>query len=664
MSAGDTQPPPRVLLVSPPWTSLNEPSLGLSILSAVLDKAAIPCRVHHLNLFALDWLRAETYAAIARVYALNDFVFSGLLDPEVTPRQLRLLREKCSELVGLGAIDHRKYGGIPGIVEQIVRLRCEVVPKWVEAQVTRMLSCQPTLVGFTCMFDQTIASAAISSRVKALAPRVLVAFGGYAVRSPVGEMLLESFDWLDAVCTGEGEPCIGALARASTEAAPDLSRVPNLLYRNETGRIVAGPRAMPVDMDTVPAPNFDDFYADVRQLRIESRIDIAVDRLPVENSRGCWWGAVHHCTFCGIHDDDLAYRSRSAESVLHTLDHLSRRYDCREFRFSDYILPYKYYTTLLPELVRRGAPYTLKCELKANLTEQRVELLRDAGFVEVQPGIESFCSSVLRSMDKGVSGIQNVYLLLLARRYGIVILYNILYGLPDDDPTAIEAMARALPNLIHLDPPATRGRIQITRYAPLQSDPKRFGFGPLRHEHSYDLIFSDAFLSRTGFDLDRYCYMYELPFEPSPRLSRAYRQIERACDEWTAADRERDIDLIYDFDGVADTVVHDSRRLPHQVHILDADQSALLRAADSPCTLASLKLACSNMSPGVFDPSLDRLRTLGLVFEDGGKLVALALPRQYIAARRHWWNNYRTRWQRLPSDAPQTQDELQCNMFS
>jgi hypothetical protein len=100
MSAGDTQPPPRVLLVSPPWTSLNEPSLGLSILSAVLDKAAIPCRVHHLNLFALDWLRAETYAAIARVYALNDFVFSGLLDPEVTPHQLRLLREKCSELVG------------------------------------------------------------------------------------------------------------------------------------------------------------------------------------------------------------------------------------------------------------------------------------------------------------------------------------------------------------------------------------------------------------------------------------------------------------------------------------------------------------------------------------------------------------------------------------
>src|ERR1051325_350660 len=93
---------PRVLLVSPPWTSLNEPSLGLSILRSVLDNENIPCRVFHLNLFTLEFLRAETYSTLAQVYALNDFVFSGLIDPEVTPRQQRLLREKCSELLAAG----------------------------------------------------------------------------------------------------------------------------------------------------------------------------------------------------------------------------------------------------------------------------------------------------------------------------------------------------------------------------------------------------------------------------------------------------------------------------------------------------------------------------------------------------------------------------------
>jgi len=45
------------------------------------------------------------------------------------------------------------------------------------------------------------------------------------------------------------------------------------------------------------------------------------------------------------------------------------------------------------------------------------------------------------------------------------------------------------------------------------------------------------------------------------------------------------------------------------------------------------------------------LRILGLVFEDSGKIVALALPREALVARRHWWSNYGTRWQRLPVEA-------------
>jgi len=656
MSAGAehnrTRGEPRVLLVSPPWTNTNEPSLGLAILSAVLKRRSIACRVSHLNLFMLDFLRPETYAAIARVFALNDFLFSGLLDPRVTPRQQRLLREKCSELISLGAIDHRKYGGIPGVVEQILHLRTEVIPKWVEAQVVQLLSWRPTLVGFTCMFDQTIASVAVASRIKALAPDVLIALGGYAVRAPTGEMLLESFSWIDAICTGEGEPCICDLAQASVMEDRDLSRVGNLLFRNATGRIATSFQAPPVVMDSIPPPDFDDFYRDVHRLRAENQIEIAIDRLPAENSRGCWWGVKHHCTFCGIHDNDMAYRSRSAESVLATLAHLKTRYGCSEFRFSDYIMPHRYYTTLLPELVRMGAPYRLKCEVKSNISAERVKLLADAGFVEIQPGVESFCSSVLRSMDKGVSGIQNVYLLLLARRHGIVILYNILYGLPDDDPEGIEAMVRALPNLVHLDPPSNRGRIQITRYAPLQADPQRFGLGPSQHEHSYDLIFSEEYLRSSGFDLDRYCYMFEIPFEPSTRLARAYREIQRCCDEWTAADRSREIDLVYDYDEDGATVlVHDTRREPAIKHRLDANESAVLLAASEPCTLDSLQRRFSDSGLAIFNAALDRLRILGLVFEDSGKIVALALPREALVARRHWWSNYGTRWQRLPVEA-------------
>jgi ribosomal peptide maturation radical SAM protein 1 len=644
---------PRVLLVSAPWTSLNEPSLGLAILRAVLDEQRIACRVLHLNIFTLEFLQAHTYSAIARVYALNDFVFSGLLDPEVTRPQRRLLWEKCSELIALDLIDHRQYGGIPGVVEQILRLRSAVLPGWVDRQVEKLLQWQPTLVGFTCMFDQTIASVAIASRIKKLAPSLPIVLGGYAVRSPTGGMLLESFPFIDAVCSGEGEPCITGLARESTAADPDFSRVPNLLVRSSTGNVIETERAGPVDLNTIPVPNFGDFYRDVQTLQEESAVEIAVDRLPVENSRGCWWGAVHHCVFCGIHDDDLSYRARDAELVLQTLDELNRRHGATEFRFSDYILPHRYYSTLLPELKLRNKPYRLKCELKANIREEQLQLLVDAGFVEVQPGIESFCSESLRTMDKGVSGTQNVYLLLLARRYGIVILYNILYGLPHEDARKCEALVQNLPHLVHLDPPATRMRVQITRYAPMQTNPRRFGLSQTRHERSYDLIFSDRFLTQSGFDLDRYCYIFEHPLEPSPRLARCYRRIDEICDSWNMTYTRQDADLLYDRLEDGGMMVHDTRGAEARTYILNEAEANFLIRTESPQRLAVLRRTAASDD---FELILGALRDLGLLFLDGGMVLSLALPRSGVAPRVHWWNNYETRWKRtLPAKSKEVE---------
>lgn len=644
---------PRVLLVSPPWNPANEPSLGLAILRSALDEQGIECRVRHLNLFALEILRSRSYWALARVYALNDFLFSGVLDPEVTPGQLRILRQKCEELTSEGYVDKSRFGGIDGTIEQLLLLRSQVIPRWIDRHVEQMLAWGPSLIGFTCMFDQTIASAAIALRARARGGTSLIALGGYAVRPPTAQTVLRAFPWIDSVCVGEGEPVIGPLARASAEPGADLSSVPSLLYRAEGGQITQSRAAGLVRMDDVPVPNFDDYFADVREAEKSANVRIPVDRLPIENSRGCWWGAVHHCVFCGIHDNDLAYRQRSPHRVLSTLRELSERYGGRGFRFADYILPAEYYQTLLPDLISMGAPYELKCEIKANVDEAKMRKLAEAGFREVQPGIESFADSALTGMDKGVSSVQNVQLLLLARKHGLVIHYNLLYGFPDDDYDEYLAMVDSLPRLRHLDPPSARMRVQVTRYAPLQANPPRFGIPAARHERSYRLIFSEPYLAESGFELDDYSYMFEHPFEPAPRLARLYRRIDKICDDWKKSYMKEQCDLVYRESARGGAMVTDTRYAPQPtVTELSPAEFTVLRAISVPRTCGGLKRDLADDDAVDTDRVVARLDSLGLIFRDGNRLISLVLPQDDLAPRRHWWDNYPTRFRYLDATAP------------
>lgn len=626
----DEIPSPSVLLVSLPWTSLTEPSLGLGILRAVLDERRIPCRVLHLNLFLLEHLRAPTYYALANIFALNDFMFSAVLDPKISRKQEQWLRMKAEELLTYKLIDERQYGGLDGVIQQLLRLRQEVIPNWLVRWADEIGRSDATLVGFTCMFDQTIASVALAHLLKQRVPNKMVALGGYAVRSPTGEAVLRSFSCVDAVCTGEGEPVILPLAYASTGQL-SLSEIHGILYRRPDGGVCSTAPAASMYMNLIPAPNYDDFFADLKNLSEVHHIEIEVDRLPIENSRGCWWGQVKHCVFCGIHDEDMTYRSREASRVLEVMDCLASRYGLHSFRFSDYILPHQYYRTLLPEMALRGKPYRITCEMKANVSAQRFELLAAAGFDEVQPGIESFSSSVLRKMDKGVSAIQNVHTLLLGKRHGIMVHYNVLYGLPDEEEQEYEAIVNTLPRFFHLDPPSTRLLVQITRYAPLHTNPQRFGIAPACHDPSYGMIFSQDFLNVKGFDLDDFCYYFERSFENSPQLNRLYRKIDHLVDEWKSIQAQRQVCLWYEVkaDGLE---IFDSRSGSPVASHLDQIEAFVYQTTFEPISVERLWQRCTTlMERGELDEILQRLDRQSLLFRDNEQVIGLALPREVYA---------------------------------
>jgi ribosomal peptide maturation radical SAM protein 1 len=403
------------------------------------------------------------------------------------------------------------------------------------------------------------------------------------------------------------------------------------------------------DLRESAEPDYEDWYADLKSLREKDRVTVRTTVLPIESSRGCWWGQKHHCVFCGIDEETLKYRNKSADLVLQLLAHMRERHGSAvPMRFSDYIFPHNFFTDLLPHLADVTPHYDLQCEIKANQTAERVKAFADAGFSELQPGIESFDSNVLRLMDKGVTGIQNVHLLRQGYVHGIQINYNILYGVPGERPVWYERMVRQLPRLFHLTPPVSRTETIVTRFAPLQANPSRFGILTTpKHHRCYDCLFSPEFLASTGFNLDNYAYYFERNFAYDCAATPHYWSLLRQVDRWKQQHRERYVDLSWTESG-ADVVVFDSRRASHPVErrLSGIDKDVLLASSDIPVRRSALAEKLGAQEDEI-ETSIMSLDAHELIWIENDSILALPIPEGVVAAHRS--RNWQQQWTSLYS---------------
>ena len=611
---------PSVWLGSLPWTNITQPSRGLAILKSVLAGQGIAARVEHLNLEMLRFLREGTYVGLAQVWALNDYVFTGNMDAQPEGYRRRLVTETSAELWWSPTFNNGDVESLDAVTAGIDHLRDITVPAWLEETADRLAAEHYTLYGMTCVFDQTFASIALGKALKARSPERMVALGGYAVRSPTAEMLIKAFPWIDAVCIDEGEPVITGLARASAGEIA-LEDVPGIVMRGPDGEPVKTGPVERWDMDAIPMPDYSDWFADLERLSRVHQLDISTFGLPVENSRGCWWGVKKHCIFCGIHKKDLTYRQKSPERALEQLDVLSARWGEKRFRFADYILPNSYYSTLIPALADRD--YSLACEIKANVQAEKLQALADAGFVDVQPGIESFSSEILRLMDKGVSAARCVYLMRAGRGVGIKIFYNVLHSFPGESPDAYRRMLRMVPRLRHLDSPMSKIPVQITRGAPLQVAPERWGLPVSDPEPRYGILLSDEFVGESGFSAADYAYYFTRVHDVPEELRALHRELAAELQAWTRLDEQQTATLVRLGGG---REVQDTRYGETVTHKLSALEARLLDAMDKPVGLERVCNDVEGHSRADIDRALARLDELGLYFEDEGEAVALPLP--------------------------------------
>jgi len=456
--------------------------MGASLLVGHLRRIGVSAKVEYLSMDLAKDLGGKDYELIADLAPIQslagDWVFGEALygaRPTADANYIQAFRRRFN-----------KYGAADASLAVLMRARAKA-GAFVEACLSGVDWGAYDVVGFSSTFTQHVASLALAKRVKSAHPQVSIVFGGANCEDIMGLTLHEAFPFVDFVCSGEADVSFPQLVAALRDGK-ESHGIAGVISRKGGKSYFSSLHPERVrDLDSLPYPNFDDFFE--QHEKAFPRARGGRTRVLMESSRGCWWGQKHHCTFCGLNGNAMTFRSKSAGRVLEEIEALSERYSAEHIEMVDNILDMDYLNDLLPDIARRRLQLNLFYETKANLRKDQVRLLHEAGVTAIQPGIESFSTSVLRLMRKGTNAAQNIQLLKWCSEIGVEACWNLLYGFPGEDPAEYDAMVPLIESISHLEPPRCYGPIRLDRFSPNFTRASELGLSGVRPDRSYRYIY-------------------------------------------------------------------------------------------------------------------------------------------------------------------------------
>ncbi|PTX54525.1 ribosomal peptide maturation radical SAM protein 1 [Litoreibacter ponti] len=595
----------RTLLLSMPFGAVDRPALGISLLKAQLEARGFDCDISYpfehliarIGVEDYKWLTDEVpYTCFA-----GDWCFTLPLYGRRPDADWAYVDEILRGEWHMSAQDIRR----------IVAVR-EATPAFLEDCLAAYDWASYDVVGLTSTFVQNLSSLALAQRLKAAHPHLKIVFGGANWEDDMGAALFECFPFVDHVCRGEADKSFPDLIAALSDGktAPAIAGV--------LSRGAHGLPAVPVtELDNLPYPDFSDYF--------EMHQNTAPDQTPVlmmETSRGCWWGAKHHCTFCGLNGQGMGFRAKSPDRALAELRHLTESYDVPLVSMVDNIIDMQYFGSFLSELAREPSPPALFYETKSNLSRSQVKGLALANVQTIQPGIENLSDRVLKLMRKGTTALRNIQLLKWCRELGVSAEWNILYGFPGETDDDYAQTLAWLPDLVHLQPPSGGGPVRIDRFSPYYQTPDAFGLKNLRamrvFAHLYP--FEDEMQQRIS------CY-FEVDYEASQASPELVHELMTGITQW----RETKRGSLSVHDTGQSLKIYDTRagRSPRKL-TLSGKERLIYLACDR---VASASLVCETLARhgvGAFKRADVEayLRTLvdsGLMIEKDGSYLALGI---------------------------------------
>jgi ribosomal peptide maturation radical SAM protein 1 len=461
----------RGAIVIPPFASIDRPALGPHLLKAAAAGIGWNVDILYANAEFAALVSANLYKSVASsppTWFMGERVFARAAwnTPSLGWDSGKYLNDLLRKL----EIEKRGFNTQKSdeIMNQLNFLSDRAMA-WVPLFAEKILKKEYAFIGFSSTFQQKAATIALSRALKKINPHIALVLGGANCEAEMAEGEAENMPWFDAIFSGEAE-------LEFTDWLLKFSQPHGSGNEKRRCRII--PCSPAKVLDTLPIPDFSDFLEQVGPL-----LKTIGEKpfFPMETSRGCWWADKNPCRFCGLNPAETPARSKSPQRVMEEMEKWTP--DFGAIAIHDSAMPEEYPETLLPLVSKTRKTKALpeiSWEIRTNHSFSDLERMFHAGIRQVQAGVESLSTPLLKIMGKGSSGRVNVNFLRNCRTIGIEVCWNALWCLPNDEKSHYLEMERLIPLIHHLQPPRVLSPMILTRFSEFYNHPEKYGISNIK----------------------------------------------------------------------------------------------------------------------------------------------------------------------------------------
>lgn len=305
----------------------------------------------------------------------------------------------------------------------------------VEETLARVLASKPDLVGFSAMTPQVPATLEVCHQMKKTAPEIPLLIGGAHVMSTHTDLFAQSDDF-DFLVEGEGEiTMVDVCENLEKGTMPDaLAGIPGVIYRDSLGMVVTNSkRAFFKELDEF-AP-IDYSKVDVFKYKIPTLPGPPVVGLMI--TRGCPFT----CTYCDAPvTTGTKIRYHSPERAVSDIVRMHKQFGVRGFSFRDstFTAKKRWVREFCERLIEANVDVEWRCNTRVDcVTEELIELMKRAGCLTINFGVESLHPDIMARINKDVPFEQIDAAHRWCRKYGIRTYTTFLVGSPGETDETI-----------------------------------------------------------------------------------------------------------------------------------------------------------------------------------------------------------------------------------